>query len=305
MGFEGFTEKDFETYRPQHRTSAMYTLARRQVRDKLKVLMTEVQARLGEEAVAFDTVFSSETPSLENNRSVAEQGVYLIRSKADQEGVRALVEKLSLRSTVALDVAVFHKHAALGLVVDDVGIKSLLSLHPRGQVDRQNLKARLSEGWAQDAYAKLLQGLPGDFTLVLPGAEAMDSSKVTVDVVLELQKALETDAPMTVFRQHPRTTATDALPEVLAADLRTLLPVYRFGAWARDHDFIQAQKAIKEHKQEARKATQYQVGDRVKILSGLWSGRQGTVEEVDKKGVLKVQVGLVSVKVDAKDAQAV
>ena len=38
MGFIGFSDKDLDAYQPNHRTSATFTLARRQVKDKLKGL---------------------------------------------------------------------------------------------------------------------------------------------------------------------------------------------------------------------------------------------------------------------------
>ena len=34
MAFDGFTDSDFDTYKPDHRTSAKYTLARRLVKDE-------------------------------------------------------------------------------------------------------------------------------------------------------------------------------------------------------------------------------------------------------------------------------
>lgn len=305
MGFEGFSDRDFDAYLPARRTSAMHTLARRQVRDKLKALMGEVVATLGDEVAGMELCLSSDSPSLENNHSVSEQGAYLIRSSAERDAVKALVEKLSLRSSVALDVATFHKHASLGVVLDELGVCSLMVFHPRGQVDRQNLRAKLSQGWAQDALLAAFKALPDTFQVQLPGsAEPLVPSQITVEVVITAGKALETEEMFRVSHRHARADLNPStLAATLVADLKAMAPLYHFGAWSKEQDHIQAVKAAKEQRQEAQRVTQLQVGDRVKILSGLWSGRSGTVEAVDKKGALKVQVGLVSVKVEAKDTQ--
>ena len=58
------------------------------------------------------------------------------------------------------------KHAsALGIVVDEKGVHAQLAFHPRGRVDRQNLKAKLSESWALDALLQQFKALPSGFAL--------------------------------------------------------------------------------------------------------------------------------------------
>jgi hypothetical protein len=303
MAFDGFTDKDFDTYQPAHRTSAMYTLARRQVREKLKGLLTELVTALGADVAGMELVLSSDAPSLENNRSVSEQSGWLIRGVADKEALKALVEKLSLKSSTALDVATHHKHAALGVAIDNEGFRCVLRYHGRGQVDRQNLRAKLVEGWAQDALLSHFKALDDGFRVTLPGAEGhLNPLDLTLDHILGMTRVLDGDQPLEVVRQRIRDDAKADLPKKAVDDLRALVPLYKFGAWAPDADYIQAVKAAKQQRQEARKATQLQPGDKVRILTGMWNGKSGVVEAVDKKGLLRVQVGQVTVKVDAKDA---
>jgi transcription antitermination factor NusG len=306
MGFTGFTDKDLDAYLPAHRTSAMYTLARRQVKDKLKVLLDEVTSSLGPDVAGMERVLSSDSPSLENSHKVADQSAWVVRGKPDQEAVRLLVERMSLRSSMALDVTAFHKHAALGIVLGDTGVRHALSFHPRGQVDRQNLHALLAQGWAQDAFLKLVRELPDGFRVTLPGGPAdLPVAQVTVEQVMEAGKGLPGDGLFSVFRCHDRAVATSPqLASSATEDVKCLVPLYKFGAWTRDNDHIQALKVVREQKQEAqRTATPFQPGDRVKILGGLWSGRAGVVDSVDKKGTIKVMVGLVAVKVEARDIE--
>ncbi|MBI5494138.1 MAG: hypothetical protein HY904_03870 [Deltaproteobacteria bacterium] len=305
MGFDGFTDKDFDTYLADHRGSATFTLQRRLVKDKLRALMSEVMAQVGESARGLELVFSSEVPSLENGRCVAEQGAYLIRGATDREAVKALVEKMSLRSAMALDVAEFHKHASIGVVVDDTGLRALLAFHPRGQVDRQNLKAKLGESWAVDAFLAQLQALPEGFRVLLPGMPApVAPAELARAAVEECVRALEGDAMLLATHVRPRDGARGALAEVLTADLQALLALYRFSAWAPDHDQIHAVKQAKQQREESRKAD-FQPGMKVRILAGMWNGKVGVVESLDKKGGVKVMVGAVSVKIEARDAQPV
>jgi hypothetical protein len=305
MGFDGFSDKDFDTYKPAHRTSATFTLQRRQVKDKLRALMTDVMTAVGEEARGLELTFSSETPSLENGRSVADQGAYLVRTASERVAVKALVEKMSMSSATALDVAEFHKHAALGVVVDENGVHAQLAFHPRGRVDRQNLKAKLAEAWAQDALVQLFKNLPAGFSVMLGAPMLVAPADVTADMLTETIKVLDGDAPLAIIRQRSREDSKGALTDGLVADLKTLLAIYRFGAWATDHDHIQAVKAAKAQREEARKGTDLLPGAKIRILSGMWSGKQGVVEAVDKKGGLRVLVGAVTVKIDVKDAQPV
>ena len=306
MGFDGFSDKDFDTYKPAARGSATFTLARRTVKDKLRALMADVAKALGDHGKGMELVFSSEVPSLENNRSVAEQGAYFIRGASDRTAVKALVEKMSLRSSTALDVSEFHKHASLGVVVDEHGVHTVLNFHPRGQVDRQNLKAKLAEGWAVEAFVTTLQGLPAGFSVQLPGmAAAVPASAITREQVEEACKVLDGDTVCTVARTRDREGSRGALLDALCEDLKALLPVYAFGAWTAEHDHIQAVKAARQQREESRKGTDLKAGAKVRILAGMWSGHQGVVEAVDKKGGLHVRVGLVSVRLEAKDAAAV
>jgi transcription antitermination factor NusG len=74
--------------------------------------------------------------------------------------------------------------------------------------------------------------------------------------------------------------------------------VYRFCAWTRDNDLIDAGKQIQEEKaQKRRQATAFNPGDRVRFVSGLFTGKLGVVQETDTKAQVKVRVGKMSVVV--------
>lgn len=81
-----------------------------------------------------------------------------------------------------------------------------------------------------------------------------------------------------------------------------LLPFYRFAAWSRDNDLIEAGKKIQEEKaQRRRQATHFTTGDKVRFIAGLFVGKLGVVQGIDTKAQVKVQVGTMSVVVAGGD----
>jgi transcription antitermination factor NusG len=84
--------------------------------------------------------------------------------------------------------------------------------------------------------------------------------------------------------------------------LLSLLPIYRFVAWSRDNDFVSMREALQKEKQQKRQKGLAK-NDAVRIIRGMFAGKQGVVQEVDAKGGLRVLVGKVAVKLDAEDVQ--
>jgi len=309
MVFDGFTAEDFEQYRAECRTSAMYTLKRRAVKEKLTVVAEAVQAQLGDRLQGVALEFSNEAPSLTNNRCVDRQWLTLLRDADGQARLRKLLSEIKLSAPDALDVALRHKHALLAVVVDERFLETSLRIHRLARVDRQNLAARLKEGWAREVFCSLLAACGDGYTFGLSDGRELPMAPATGvkadDLGALLTEGAERDFLVVAFT----CSIDDAV--ALGADvgaacaerLAPLLDLYRFAAWSPDNDHIAVKKALKEAKAAERKS--YSKGDRVRILSGMWTGRSGTVEEVDKKGAVKVVVGLVSVWVEAPDVAGV
>ena len=72
------------------------------------------------------------------------------------------------------------------------------------------------------------------------------------------------------------------------------MPLYEFIAWSRDNDHHELKEALREQKQKAEKQfKQLGVGDRVRIVRGLASGKIGIIDSIEKKGVVKVRIGML------------
>ncbi len=306
MVFAGFSAEDFETYEPARRTSAMYTLQRRAVKDKLTALAAQAGAVLGEQLAGLQEDYSDEAPGLVNNRRVDSQWLTWLRGPEAQQKLRALQDKIQLSAPDALDIAPHHKHAHLAVVVDDRRLETSLRIHRRAQVDRDNLTTRLKESWAREAVAEHLNNCGAGFSFGAVEGRDLPETPVAEADAAAVQRWLDAGAESEWLVVSASCSIDDAtalgaqVGEACAERLAPLLALYRFVAWSPDNDHVGAKKAIKEIKAEAKKSG-FKKGDGVRILAGMWQGRRGTVEGVDKKGGLKVTVGLVTVKVDASE----
>src|SRR5262249_35716046 len=114
------------------------------------------------------------------------------------------------------------------------------------------------------------------------------------------------NAPQRLFwlgRALPRAEAISAGPGVVESArswLEALLNVYKFIAWSRDNDYVSMRETLQKEKQ-AQRQKGVAKNDTVRIIRGMFAGKQGVVQEIDAKGALKVLVGKVAVKVDAAD----
>ena len=304
------SKEDFANYEIKRRSSAMYTLQRRQVKDKLRQLSLEIEAILGADLNGLSTVFSDAAPSLANHHSVDRQWLSWLRSDEASAKLRALQGELKLTDPDALDMAPHHRHAQLAVVVDERFLETSLRIHRRSMVDRENFAARVKDSWARDGMIELLKACGDGYSFGAVNARDLPEQVVAEASADSLNSWLRDGED----RDWICVTATcsiedvEALGEGLAPAcverLQPLLALYRFVAWAQDNDHIEAKKAIKEAKAEKTRAG-FSKGDQVRILAGLWAGRRGTIEDVDKKGGVKVSVGLVSVKVKVDEVATV
>lgn len=310
MEWLGFTADDFALYRPERRTSAMYTLKRRAVKDKLRALEAQLRPTLGSVLDGLSADYSDESPSLVNHHCVDRQWLYWQRDAAAQQRLKGLQGEIKLTAPDALDVAAHHKHVHLALVIDERGVEIGIRLHRRATVDRENLAARIKEGWARDTLVKLVARC-GDGAYFgactgrdLPTTAATEASADALSSLIEGAAEREWLAVSVLCPAADAVARGTALLELCREKLTALADIYRFCAWTSDNDHIAARKAIKEAKAEQQKSG-FKKGDHVRILAGLWSGRSGTIEEIDRKGGLKVLVGLVAVKVDVSEVSPV
>ena len=216
------------------------------------------------------------------------------------------LQTTDLGAASLFDIALQSQHIALCIRVDAKGIHVSIDLPTKATVDRENLKVILDSDSARAGLVELCQSLPGETTLGFADdrldALSIDESNLRAyaDQLCSKESLFSISTLITI---EDAVEVADALIGTVAQMTAAFLPAYRFMAWSKDNDQIELLKNLKadeKNKQEAHLAA-FQVGDRVTILSGLFSGRMGYLHEINDSGKAKVMVGPIAVNVEAKD----
>ena len=304
--FAGFEAADFDAYEQKKWSSNAYTLARRRAKDKLNALAHAVKGELDEELAPFELLGSDEAPTVANARKVEAQWAFFIRGAESRAALKPLLYTTDLQAGLGLfDIAVQHQHACLVLRLSHDGLSVGIEIASKAKVDRDNVAQKLAQSWARDKLVELCGALPGGARIGVDGDmhEAIDLKAVAIEAWAEPLTAgkglFATDS--LISRDEPM-MSSDLCVGTVVELVSVFLPLCSFLAWSRDNDYTQLKEALKKTADDKQKrAPAMKPGDRVTILSGLFSGRPGYLAEIDAKGRAKVMVGPVSVSVDGKD----
>ena len=81
---------------------------------------------------------------------------------------------------------------------------------------------------------------------------------------------------------------------------------HAFAAWSDDNDQIAVNKQLKEAQEARRQAAgDLEIGGEVRVISGMLSGRRGTVMELDGKGSARVRLGTMSMLLPVESVQRI
>jgi hypothetical protein len=315
--FPGFTAADFDAYQPKKWKSNVFNRERLDVKQKLVALGRELQGTmLAPDGSPLAVEPSVEHPALWNHKQVEAQHLWFSRNEGARKELDAIIERGQSIASMIDDPSPQRNHLFLAATLGEQALELSLKLHPDARVDRENLERKCDDHFEREKLLHLLRGLGDGFrvgiTPDLVSVAELDEGKL-LELVAQLAKgatpqALTLGAPQRLFYVG-RTLARD---EALAAGaavvdeakrlLQSLLPVYRFIAWSRDNDFVSLKGALQKEKQQKRQKGLAK-NDPVRIIRGMFAGKQGVVQEVDGKGSLRVLVGKVAVKLDAEDVQ--
>jgi len=301
--FTGFSPADFAAYEERKWASNAFTLERMKVKEKVQALLTEVLALFSGSALTAH--LSEEHPSIMNNKRVDSQLLFFCRSSEQAQDLTRFLEKTELKPDKIFNLAPQDKHASLALVVDNKGVHFGLIAHAGAWVDRKNFAAKLENSWDREMLRRLLGELPAEVGIGF-GDETIPAREMEQAAFESLADMLRQDERgFAVWRSM---TADDAqsmggeFAQTLRATFQSLLALYTFFAWSRTNDHIQVHTQLQTVKAEKRKnATEFKIGDKVRVLSGLFSGKTGNVQAIDTKAHVKVQIGAMAVNVPAQD----
>lgn len=305
-GFLGFESADFDAYEPKKWSSNAYTLARRTAKDKVLSVATTVQSELASQLEGLELFGSDEAPTIANGRKVEAQWAFFIRTSQDRNILKPRLQKTDLGAASLFDIALQSQHISVSIKLGYEGVTIGVDIPSKANVDRENFKLALEDDSFKEDFLAALHLLPGGSVIGFEG-ERIDCLSVDSDQLSSFSEFLvSTETPFSIqnnIEVDEAIEVKEALSFSIADAVEKLIPLYRKIAWSPEHDRIQLQKEIKkvEKTKEKEHVASFQVGERVTIMSGLFSGRVGYLHEINDSGKAKVMVGPIAVNVDAKD----
>jgi len=305
MIFKGFDQAAFATYSQEKWSSMVHNLARMKVKDAMLALCAQATAHLGDELQGLVRAASDDIPNITNHKRVDAQWVYWFRGPTERDSLASFLKATPLNEATIFNIAPQDKHATLAVIIREGEIWTGLRIASGALVDRRNLASKLAKPWERETLLALLAELPEGTELGLAGESHPITEITDADLAGVAERLVEDER---AFIAGHRVAAQevielgDELSDHVGRWLGVLAPVYRFAAWSRDNDFIEAGKQIQEEKAaKRRQATSYHKGDKVRIIGGLFAGKLGIVESIDTKAQVKVRVGKMSVVVSGHD----
>jgi len=314
------TARDFDAYGADQATS---DASRHRVELERRALAWArgVVARLAAIGLEVDAHGSEELPPRRDDERVDGHAIRFCRDGAARDGLERLLD-------VAPGGSASGRHAFLALHLDAGSVAVCFALKPMAAVDVENLRARLARPDDEIAaeLTAALGALPEQFTIGEGGDDDLTCSSVTGERVRSmLDRAAAGDASPWIGWRVPRATAiehAELLDEQLEDALVALAPVYRLLAWSKDNDAIgldhrlagvaraRARRAHTEAREgngaasPPRPVAALEKGARVRVRSGPFADKVGTVSEVDGRGGARVMLGLLSSRFDLQELEA-
>jgi len=311
--FPGFTKGDFDAYEPKKWKSNVFNRERLEVKQKLLSLGRELQGALtGADGAPLAVDASVEHPALWNHKQVEAQHLFFSRNEDQRKELDKIINREKSIASMIEDPTPLRNHVFLAVTLEQNALTVSVKLHPDAKVDWQNLERKCEDHFEREKLLGLLHSLDEPFsagiTPELQPVRSLDDDALEQWVArlsAPQPMALPGTAPKLLFvgRAVPRDQAIGAGANIVAevrASLSSLLGIYRFIAWSRDNDFVSMRETLQKERQAARQKGVAK-NDVVRIIRGMFAGKQGVVQEIDAKGALKVLVGKVAVKVDVAD----
>jgi transcription antitermination factor NusG len=304
--FAGFTSTDFDAFDPKKWSSHAYNRERLEVKLKLSDLGKALMQQLAQQLAGQESGLTEERPSIFNQQKVRDLTLFFTRGSEARRELEAIVEKHCSMAEKILDPALHHKHIIVGLRIHADGIEFGLWLHHDAWVDWKNLIERCKEHYEREKLAEIIAGLDDSLCFFQGDRPTTTMTPVRSVVIEQLIGSQENAQPWTFCGEY--LSCSDAMlagPQLLermAQVFSRLWPLHQFIAWRRDNDFHRLREVLKERREKGKmQFSALKTGDEVRILKGLAAGRTGVVEEIEKKGILKVRLGLMVVAVKVED----
>jgi hypothetical protein len=314
--FTGFDAKDFDAFEEHKWSSNRFNLERMRVREKLLALQRAYATAFEAAGVAIESSVGLDHPTILNNKRVASLALVFSRTEAQRKELARFIEREIPLAERVSDPDPEHQHLRLGVRVHQGGVDVAFSLHRHAILDVRNLAEKVGDTWEGENLRLILDAIPEGFDLRGPAGDVHPVSELLkcrgAEMKCRLEGALQSLAIVRTFKRDDPAVADSSFAEALQDALNRLLPVYRYTAWDRENDWLSIKKLLKEDRQHqklvkagkaADVALHLKKGDRVQVTAGLFSGKQGSVTDIDARGRLKVFLGKLSVTLTEKEVK--
>ncbi len=252
MVFPGFTEADFDAYKPERAGSHAYNRPRLEVKQKALALARTLAERAFHTGTALEVSASDEHPSLRNHKSVTSQWVFLLRDADAQRHLESVIDAGRTVKASLSDPAPYFRHAFLAVYLDAVRVEVTYKIHGDATVDARNLRAVTDDPDRAAALLRALHTLPGGFSLGWADGRTdthtldLTSLRASVQALLAPPSTVSSGLSRNagwwhVTRVIERDTAVargGSLADDITAGFEALLPVYVLTAWSATNDRV-------------------------------------------------------------------
>lgn len=303
--FVGFEEKDFTAFAPFKHSSNRFNLERMRVREKLEFLGKSIAGPVVQMAGKGKWGTSDHVPSVFNRRSVEDLSLYFTRSEEEQKIIAPFVDsRVSLPEQIK-EAGEHMRNLNLYVRVWEHGVEVGIRCHSTAYVDVMNLLAGARE--QKEELFNLLSGLPSEL-LVDFGDEKKREVKELSTQEIELLDARVMDEPfmIRIYRNFEPGETIVSGPDFKGKVQRILValaPLYRFWLWTKDNDRLRIASEMSRTKESVKEESKVLLkkGESVRITSGLFKGKRGKILEEERKGMVKVLIGKVVVRLPVEN----
>lgn len=305
--FEGFDAAAFRAFEEAKWASNVYNMERLAVSEQLKAMGRMLEGPLSA-SYRFHWEVTPHMPSVFNGKRVSELVLYFTRNQEEQRSIVPLLDRrISLPDQIS-DAGEHHRHATLGVRIHSEACDVGLMLHSTAWLDVMNLLNRCHVPFERATFVERVRALPEQMTVRISNDEEVKASDFSGSLLDRLEEGVLNQVFVILIGVRFAAGVPEAgnrkFAEVCRNLLEALLPVWEFVAWKPTSDYLEVAEESRRIRSAAESGTaDLEVGTKVRVTSGLFSGREGVVTEMDHKGLVRVLVGKVSVRTDGRSVQ--
>lgn len=305
MNFKGFTETTFAAFEPKKWSSNIYNVERMTINEQMRALGMLLEPALTTRyRLGWDV--SSHVPNIFNNKRVNDMTLYFTRTETQRKAIAPLLDsRIPLQEQIH-DSAEHHRHVTLGVRLDQKGLELGLLLHSNAWLDVMNLLNRCRMPLEAENFVRLVNGQPEGTVVRIGPDKLVKAQDFSVQDIERLEHAVLNEVFLIFIGQQfePNDTRIQG-PQfvgIARTALEQLLPLWDFIAWRPASDYLEP--AADRHT-ERDISVDISSGTPVRIVEGVFAGREGIVLEIDSRGHVRVLVGRVNIRTDIKAIRAI